>query len=252
MAKQQMYLVGGAVRDRLKGVTPKDHDYVLVNATEHTLARLSKQQIGKDFPVFLLNSEDFWWLIEQIQVPTSKDYAPCNMKFPVEVALARTERSTGASHTAFKVNTTNVSLEQDLARRDLTINAIALSPDGTIVDPYKGKRAITHKVFDIISHSAFIEDPLRVLRVARMQANNPDWIIARQLVESCNIASNNLHTVSNERIWAELGKTKDWSTMFRTLHILGAFPHAFQELEDMSNHTENTIYHRESSYSSML
>ena len=144
------YLVGGAVRDTLLGKTVKDRDWVIVGATPEQLLQLGYTAVGKDFPVFLH--------------PQSHE----------EYALARTERKIGSGYHGFSCDTgTHISLEQDLARRDLTINALAQDENGQIIDPYGGQADLTAKILRHVS-PAFAEDPLRVLRVARFAARYAD------------------------------------------------------------------------------
>ncbi|MFM1895003.1 MAG: hypothetical protein RLZZ385_77, partial [Pseudomonadota bacterium] len=140
------YLVGGAVRDRLLGLPVKDRDWVVVGATVQDMVDQGFLQVGKDFPVFLH--------------PVSHE----------EYALARTETKTGPGHRGFTVHAhPAVTLEEDLGRRDLTINAIAEDPQGAIVDPYDGREDMRRRLLRHVS-PAFSEDPLRVLRVARFAA----------------------------------------------------------------------------------
>jgi tRNA nucleotidyltransferase (CCA-adding enzyme) len=140
-----VYEVGGAVRDSLLGLPVAERDYVVVGATADELLDLGYRQVGRDFPVFLH--------------PDSG----------AEYALARLERKTGSGHTAFAVDAANVSLEDDLKRRDLTINAIARDDHGRIYDPYGGRRDLDARELRHVS-PAFAEDPLRVLRVTRFAA----------------------------------------------------------------------------------
>ena len=134
------YTVGGAVRDALLGLPVKDHDFVVVGATPEEMVRLGYQPVGKDFPVFL------------------------HPKTHEEYALARTERKTARGYKGFQVYAApEVTLEQDLARRDLTINAIAQDETGTLTDPYDGQRDLAGKVLRHVS-PAFAEDPVRILR----------------------------------------------------------------------------------------
>lgn len=139
----QVYLVGGAVRDEQLGIPVNERDWCVVGATPTDLTSQGYKQVGKDFPVFLH--------------PESGE----------EYALARTERKTAAGYHGFEFHTSpNVTIEDDLGRRDLTINAIAKDADGNIVDPYNGKSDIDNRVLRHVS-DAFVEDPVRVLRVAR-------------------------------------------------------------------------------------
>ena len=145
------FLVGGAVRDRLLGLPVQDRDWVVVGATPADLTAAGFLPVGRDFPVFLH--------------PATRE----------EYALARTERKTGAGYRGFAVDTSpEVTLEQDLSRRDLTINAIAERADGTLVDPFGGQRDLRQRVLRHVS-PAFAEDPVRLLRVARFAARyQPD------------------------------------------------------------------------------
>ncbi len=141
-----LYLVGGAVRDALLNLEVKDRDWVVVGATIADLTRLGYQQVGTNFPVFL-------------HPDTHEEYA-----------LARTERKSGQGYTGFICDfSPSVTLEEDLYRRDLTINAIAQAKDGTLIDPYQGQEDIRARLLRHVS-DAFIEDPLRVLRLARFAA----------------------------------------------------------------------------------
>ena len=140
------YLVGGAVRDALLGLDVHERDYVVVGSTPAAMLARGFKQVGKDFPVFLH--------------PDSAE----------EYALARTERKTAAGYTGFTVHAdADVTLDEDLQRRDLTINAIAQSPDGSLVDPYGGAKDLEQRVLRHVS-AAFVEDPVRVLRAARFAA----------------------------------------------------------------------------------
>ena len=142
----KVYLVGGAVRDKLLGIPVKEKDWVVVGSTPQEMRDKGYRQVGKDFPVFL-------------HPDTNEEYA-----------LARKERSTGPGHTAFNFSySPNVTLEEDLSRRDVTINAIAMDDAGNLIDPFNGKGDLENRIIKHVS-DAFIEDPLRVLRVARFYA----------------------------------------------------------------------------------
>src|ERR1700722_6407016 len=142
-SRMQVYLVGGAVRDALLGLPVKERDWVVVGSTQDHLLRLNYREVGRDFPVFLH--------------PDSKE----------EYALARRERKVAPGYRGFAVEFgPEVTLEEDLARRDLTINAIAQGADGSLLDPYHGRRDLAARVLRHVS-PAFIEDPVRILRVAR-------------------------------------------------------------------------------------
>jgi len=182
----QTYLVGGAVRDRLLDLPVLERDWVVVGATAAELIALGYQQVGKDFPVFLH--------------PQSKE----------EYALARTERKVSQGHTGFTVHAApEVTLEEDLIRRDLTINAIAEDADGNLIDPYGGLKDIQQRRLQHIS-AAFAEDPLRVLRVARFTTKlNPLGFSISPSTSAlmCSIAeSGELGLLSRERVWQETRK----------------------------------------------
>jgi tRNA nucleotidyltransferase/poly(A) polymerase len=181
------FLVGGAVRDKLLGLTPKDNDWVVVHATPmdvSDLLRAGFEQVGADFPVFLH--------------PVTKE----------EYALARMERKTSPGYRGFTVTAdANVTIEEDLARRDLTINSMAMDDDGNLIDPYNGQKDLASK---ILRHTteAFAEDPLRVLRLARFAARFTDFEMAEATINLCHEIgkTGELDTLSNERIWLELEK----------------------------------------------
>ena len=140
------YLVGGSVRDQLLGLPTRDKDWVVVGASPEQMLELGFRSVGKDFPVFL-------------HPKTNEEYA-----------LARTERKVAPGYKGFAIHASpDVTLEQDLARRDLTINAIAQSPDGKLIDPYNGQADLKNKCLRHVS-PAFTEDPVRVLRIARFAA----------------------------------------------------------------------------------
>ena len=142
----QVYLVGGAVRDALLGISVEERDWVVVGSTREELEGLNYREVGRDFPVFLH--------------PESHE----------EYALARLERKTGPGYRGFAVEFgPEVTLAEDLARRDLTINAMAQAADGTLIDPYGGRRDLDARILRHVS-AAFIEDPVRILRVARFAA----------------------------------------------------------------------------------
>ena len=179
-----IYLVGGAVRDKLLNRTVKDNDYLVVGATVEQMLSLGFIQVGKDFPVFL------------------------HPKTKQEYALARTERKQGQGYTGFDCYAApDVTIEQDLLRRDLTVNAIAMSESGTLIDPYNGQKDLDNRILRHVS-DAFIEDPLRVLRVARFAAryhNDGFTIAAETLTLMTKISeSGELSTLSAERVWQEM------------------------------------------------
>ena len=210
----KVYLVGGAVRDQLLGLLVKDRDWIVVGATPATLLSLGYQQVGKDFPVFL------------------------NPKTKEEYALARTERKAGAGYTGFICDfSPTITLEQDLIRRDLTINAMAQSEDGEIIDPYGGKQDLENRILRHIS-PAFSEDPLRVLRVARFAARYHSLgfkIASETLSLMAELAqSEELQHLTAERVWLETEKAlneKNPEIYFETLHKTGALRVLFPEID---------------------
>ena len=179
----QVFLVGGAVRDELLGIPLTDKDFVVVGSTAEELSKLGFKPVGKDFPVFLH--------------PQTGD----------EYALARTERKKGQGHQGFVFYThPSVTLEEDLARRDFTVNAIAKTKDGQLIDPFNGQKDLKAKTLRHIS-SAFAEDPLRILRACRFLSKldfviHPDTLVLMARM----VSSGELATLSPQRIWNELKK----------------------------------------------
>jgi tRNA nucleotidyltransferase (CCA-adding enzyme) len=215
------YLVGGAVRDKLLGHKVYDHDYVVVGATIEQMLALGFTQVGKDFPVFLH--------------PTTKE----------EYALARTERKQGHGYTGFICDASiAVTLEEDLLRRDLTINAMAMpfndsAESTTIIDPYNGQVDLKNRVLRHVS-LAFIEDPLRVLRVARFTAryHHYGFTIAEETLQLMTEISNSgeLATLSGERIWQEMQRSLTEShpeIFFEVLRKCGALAKIWPELNSL-------------------
>ena len=210
----KVYLVGGAVRDQLLGLPVKDRDWIVVGAAPATLLSLGYQQVGKDFPVFL------------------------NPKTKEEYALARTERKSSAGYTGFICDfSPTITLEQDLIRRDLTINAMAQSEDGEIIDPYGGKQDLENRILRHIS-PAFSEDPLRVLRVARFAARYHSLgfkIASETLSLMAKLAQlGELQHLTAERVWLETEKAlneKNPEIYFETLHKTGALRVLFPEID---------------------
>lgn len=208
----QTYIVGGAVRDALLGFPVKDKDYVVVGSTPEAMLAAGFKPVGKDFPVFLH--------------PTTRD----------EYALARTERKTAKGYKGFAIHAApEVTLEQDLARRDLTINAIARTEDGELVDPFHGVADIQARMLRHVS-DAFVEDPVRILRVARFSARLVDFNVApetmalmRQMVDAGEVDA-----LVAERVWQELAKglmEAQPSRMFEVLRACGALKKILPELD---------------------
>jgi tRNA nucleotidyltransferase (CCA-adding enzyme) len=207
----KIYRVGGSVRDELLGRPVADHDYVVVGATPQAMRADGFRAVGRDFPVFLH--------------PRTHD----------EYALARTERKTGRGHRGFSFHAApEVTLEEDLARRDLTINAMARADDGTLIDPFGGERDLREGVLRHVG-PAFSEDPLRVLRVARFAARFGFRVAPETEALMRAIASSGeLETLSAERVWQELAKAlmeAEPSRFFVTLRRCGALGRLLPELE---------------------
>jgi len=207
------YLVGGAVRDRLLGRPVTEHDYVVVGATPDDLVALGLRPVGKDFPVFL-------------HPRTGEQYA-----------LARTERKTGPGYHGFETRfAPDVTLEEDLARRDLTINAMASDDDGNVIDPYGGRRDLEARLLRHVS-PAFVEDPLRVLRVARFASRfaGLGFTVAPATLELMRsiAASGELTALVPERVWVEteraLGEQQP-AVYFEVLRACGALEVVFPEI----------------------
>lgn len=213
----QKFLVGGAVRDRLMGLEPKDVDFVVVGATPEQMEAAGFKQVGADFPVFL---------------------HPANGE---EYALARTERKTGRGYMGFETDhSPDVTLEQDLERRDLTVNAMAMSvDDGQLFDPFGGQRDLQDRVLRHVS-PAFADDPVRVLRLARFHARyGTAWKVAPDTMEFCRqmVASGELGFLTRERVLKEFEKAlseKAPHLFFDTLRDCGALTVVFPELAELN------------------
>ena len=205
------YVVGGAVRDALLGLPVKDHDHVVVGATPEEMVSKGYRPVGKDFPVFL-------------HPETQEEYA-----------LARTERKTAPGYKGFVFHTSpDVTLEDDLVRRDLTINAIARAEDGTLTDPYGGQRDIEQRIFRHVS-DAFAEDPVRILRVARFAARFSDFRVAPETnaLMQRMVAEGEVDALVPERVWQELSRglmEHKPSRMFEVLRDCGALARILPEL----------------------
>jgi tRNA nucleotidyltransferase (CCA-adding enzyme) len=194
----KIYIVGGAVRDALLGLPVADRDFVVVGATPEAMIAKGFTPVGKDFPVFL-------------HPDTHEEYA-----------LARTERKSGHGYTGFVVHADpDVTLEEDLLRRDLTINAMARDADGEIIDPYGGRADLATRCFRHVS-PAFAEDPVRILRVARFAARFPDFTVAdetRALMRAMVEAGEVDHLVP-ERVWQELARGLMEAAPMRLFQVL--------------------------------
>ena len=224
----QVYLVGGAVRDHLLGHPYHEKDYVVVGATPEQLLSEGYQPVGKDFPVFLH--------------PKTKE----------EYALARTERKSGMGYHGFQFFTdTTVKLEEDLIRRDLTINAMAMDDSGKVYDPYGGQKDLDHKILRHVS-DAFTEDPLRVLRVARFAARYASYgfrIADETLQLMKDIAqSGELDALTPERVWKETSRAlmEDHADLyFQTLKDCDALKILFPEIDALFGVPQRPEYHPE-------
>jgi tRNA nucleotidyltransferase (CCA-adding enzyme) len=197
------YLVGGAVRDQLLNIPIKDKDYVVVGSHPEAMIKQGFKPVGKDFPVFL------------------------HPKTHEEYALARTEKKVGRGYHGFEFYALpDVTLEEDLQRRDITINAIAQDEEGQFIDPFGGMDDVKHKIIRHVS-DAFEEDPLRVLRVARFQAKLPEFSIdpATQKLLQKIVANDEIQSLSSERMIEEIKKglaEKGAALMFEVLNTCGA------------------------------
>ena len=222
----QSYIVGGAVRDELLGLPVKDKDYVVVGTTPQAMLDAGYKPVGKDFPVFLH--------------PKTHD----------EYALARTERKTAAGYKGFAVHAApDVTLEEDLARRDLTINAIAKDETGQLIDPFNGVADIKAKTLRHVS-AAFAEDPVRILRAARFAARFTDFTVASETLSLMRqmVDEGEVDALVPERVWQELSKglmESKPSRMFELLRACGALQKILPELDNLWGVPQPPQYHPE-------
>ncbi len=222
----KIYAVGGAVRDALLGLPVKDRDWVVVGATPEDMVARGFKPVGRDFPVFLH--------------PQTRE----------EYALARTERKTAPGYAGFVFHTSpDVTLEDDLIRRDLTINAIAQTEDGSLVDPHDGRADIAAKILRHIS-PAFAEDPVRILRVARFAARFADFTVAPETMALMRamVAAGEVDALVAERVWQELAKglmEAKPSRMFELLRECGALVRLLPELDALWGVPQRADYHPE-------
>lgn len=209
--RMKTYVVGGAVRDRLLGLPVSDRDHVVVGATPEQMIAAGFQPVGHDFPVFLH--------------PSSHE----------EYALARTERKVAPGYAGFTFHADpGVTLEDDLRRRDLTVNAMAMSDDGQLIDPYGGQRDLCARVFRHVSAS-FVEDPVRILRLARFAARFPDFTVAQETMTLMQhmVANGEVDALVAERVWQELSRGLMQAQPTRMLDVLvrsGALARVLPEL----------------------
>jgi len=224
----QIYQVGGAVRDKLLGLPVKDHDWVVVGAKPDEMRQQGYHQVGKDFPVFL-------------HPQTHEEYA-----------LARTERKTGPGYTGFDFHAApDVTLEQDLVRRDLTINAIAMAKDGKIIDPFNGQQDLEKKTLRHVS-PAFCEDPVRILRIARFYARfaplgfsiaDETLSLMRKMVDNGEVDA-----LVPERVWQESQRAlaeQQPRAFFEALRDCGALVRIFPEIDALFGVPQTEIHHPE-------
>ncbi len=220
------YVVGGAVRDQLLGLPVRDRDHVVVGATPAEMLAAGFRPVGKDFPVFL-------------HPETHEEYA-----------LARTERKTAPGYTGFAFHASpDVTLEDDLARRDLTINAMALTDDGVVVDPYGGRRDLAARVLRHVG-PAFVEDPVRILRIARFAARLTDFSVAPETLHLMRemVDNGEVDALVPERVWQEIARglmeTRP-SRMFAVLRECGALQRLLPELDRLFGVPQRADYHPE-------
>ena len=223
-----IYLVGGAVRDRLMGIPSKDRDWVVVGASPEEMKARGFRPVGKDFPVFL-------------HPHTGEEYA-----------LARTERKVGPGYQGFAfISDPSVTLEQDLLRRDLTINAIAQRPDGSLVDPREGERDIGLRILRHVS-DAFVEDPVRVLRIARFAArfSGQGFTVADETMALMQkmVADGEVDSLVAERVWQEINGALGFTHFYRFIEVLkecGALAVILPEVDVLFGIPQNPVYHPE-------
>ena len=222
----EIYAVGGAVRDELLGLPVKDRDWVVVGAAPHDMLAQGFVAVGRDFPVFL-------------HPQTHEEYA-----------LARTERKTAPGYAGFAFHAApGVTLEQDLVRRDLTINAMAKDEAGAIIDPHGGRADLAARVLRHVS-PAFAEDPVRILRVARFAARFADFSVAAETMELMRgmVAAGEVDALVAERVWQELAHglmEARPSRMFEVLRECGALLRLLPELDALWGVPQRADYHPE-------
>ena len=224
----QAFLVGGAVRDRLLALPVTDRDWVVVGSTAEAMDAAGYKRVGRDFPVFL-------------HPDTHEEYA-----------LARTERKTAPGYRGFEIHAApDVTLEQDLMRRDLTINAIAESTDGTLIDPYGGVADLDNRILRHVS-PAFAEDPVRILRVARFAARfaNFGFKIAPETLDMMRsmVVAGETDALVAERVWGELTGallSNSPQVFFSVLRDIGALHSVLPEIDELFDVPQTATYHQE-------
>lgn len=223
--KKEFVLVGGYVRDKLLGLEPSDRDFLAVGYSQEEMIKAGFKRVGMHFPVFL-------------HPETNEEYA-----------LPRKEISTGNGYKEFTFITDNVSIEEDLKRRDLTINAMAMRDNGEIIDPFGGRKDLENGILRHTSE-AFVEDPLRVLRLARFKAKFPTFTIAPETVELVQSLREHLKVLTPFRVFLEIQKALKLNNphvFFITLRDLGVLDIVMPELHDMTQIYHNNKYHKEGS-----
>jgi len=226
LADLEVYRVGGAIRDELLGLTPGEHDFVVVGAGPETLASRGFRPVGRDFPVFL------------------------HPETGAEFALARTERKVAPGYAGFTFHTgPEVTLEDDLRRRDLTVNAIAEARDGTLIDPFGGRDDVRHRCLRHVSE-AFVEDPVRLLRLARFATRFADFRIAPETLAlgRAMVAAGEVDHLVPERVWLELKRAlmhRGPSRFIEVLRQLGALERILPEVDALFGVPQVAEYHPE-------
>ena len=221
MLDKKIYQVGGCVRDKLLNIPSSDIDYVAVGYSADEFKDL--ELVGKDFPAFL--NED-----------------------GCEIALARVEKKISNGYNGFETKIENVTIQEDLKRRDLTINSIAYDQENQkYIDPYGGLNDIKNKVLRHTSNS-FVEDPLRVLRLCRFQAKFPDFTIALETKQFIKNMKTELKYLQKDRVYKEIKKVfelKHSDIFFKTLLNLDVLDILFPNIYNLTKYSENSIYHQE-------
>lgn len=220
----KMYLVGGAVRDMIMGVKSQDHDFVVVGSSEQEMLDQGFKRVGSDFPVFLKGGSEY--------------------------ALARKEKKEGKGYLGFVTEFgPEVTLEEDLVRRDLTINSMAVEEDNCndqLIDPYGGSEDLSNKILRHTSN-AFREDPVRVLRVARFKARfGPTWSVAPETMELMEQMGKDgvLSELTRERVWKEFSRAllEKWpEEFFNVLRDTGTLDKIFPQIETVSHHVKEAL-----------
>lgn len=206
----KIYEVGGCVRDSLMGRTPDDIDYVVESSSHEQMIAAGFKQVGADFPVYLKDGNEY--------------------------ALTRTERKSGNGHNDFTCNSQGVSLIEDLKRRDLSVNSVARDiTTGDYIDPFNGREDIKNKILRHVDDDGFMEDPLRILRLARFCAKFPEFSVAPETVKFCKlmVLNGDLLHLTPERVWMETEKALNArrpSRYFIFLNMIGALEQVFPEL----------------------